>query len=323
MIRFTMPDSDLSRAERIESLEEQFCRFMASETLSDYLSVLKIKSKDIEGIYRDLDAYNMRVGRDGQIRESQVVPLNEVLEENREKLFPIYKEFGLVTINKPIISDYDRIVLLGGSANSNFDKTQAAKASITDTVTDVSALGSFRPIPPGETRNLPAIRKGNYETEFGSFDAAFNAAFDLIEQEDDGLIRPYDFPRNLNLAYRIKTYRDIENRRYRIFASPSLNPEERAGTYDTCVHYLNDVAYDDKIRILVITNNQYSNYQFLPFMTAILESGHDNIDFDIIGCSDDNHLATPEKYNTNQYYGDIRAIIQWIMKFYSLKDKWI
>lgn len=312
MIRFTMPDSNMPKSKRIELLNEQFQSFLTSDVLKEYLGILDITSTEADAILQDLETYNMRKGADGQIRESQVVPLNEILEKNREVLFPLYKSFGLITINKTSL-DYDHIALLGGSANSNFDKTLASKRLLSDKVKDVSALSCFRIVPPTETRALPAERKGNYETEFGSFDVAFNSAFELSEVEDP--VRQFDFPRNMNLAYRIKTYNDAAGRSYRIFASRSSKSEERAGTYDTCVQYLANIPYDEQVNVLLITNNQYTNYQFVPFAVALLKSNHDNVNFDIIGCSDDNHLATAVKYNTNQYYGDIRSILQWYLIF--------
>lgn len=315
MIRFIMPDAAMDKAYRIKHIDQQFEEFLTADAFRRYLEILDIEYTSIREIYDALEAYNTRKGTDGQIRESQVAPLNEVLEKNRYNLYPIYRELGLLDINKPRTNDYNHIVLLGGSANSNFDKTLAAKKLITDKVVDVSALASFRPIPPGELKKMSSDRKGGYETEFGSFDAAFNRAFNLIECEDDGKNKPYDFPRNINQAHRIKTYKDTNGRTYRVFASPSLNPEERAGTYDTCVHYMKTFACNEKAKILVITNNQYCNYQFIPFMLSILENDKCMVDLDIIGCSDDDNLASEKEYNSNQYYGDIRSMIEWIMKF--------
>ena len=320
MTRFFMPDATLDKAQRIEAIDKQFEDFLSSDAFKRCLSVLEIEESSIQEIYAALEAYNTRKGIDGQIRESQVAPLNEVLEKNRFILFPIYRELGIVDINKPRFNDYDHIVLLGGSANSNFDKTLAAKRFITDNVVDVSALASFRPIPPGELRRMSSDRKLGYETEFGSFDAAFNCIFSLSELEDDENNKPYDFPRNINYSHRIKTYEDSSGRKYRVFASPSSNPEERAGTYDTCVHYMKSFADGEKAKVLVITNNQYCNYQFIPFMLSILENDKCKVDMDIIGCSDDDNLASSKEYNSNQYYGDIRSMIEWIIKF---KNKFV
>ena len=76
-----------------------------------------------------------------------------------------------------------------------------------------------------------------------------------------------------------------------------------------------DNISDDAAKVLVITNNQYCNYQFLGFAMAILERDRNNVDFDIIGCSPDDKLATAKSYNSNQFFGDIRNAIDWINKF--------
>ena len=313
MIRFIMPECTLSISERINDLNNQFNSFMHSSVLDNYLNILDIDNTDIEDIYNQLETYNTRKGKDGQIRESQLAPLNELLEDNRDKLFPLYEDFGLVSINKTRLDNYTHIALLGGSANSNFDKTIAACRFITDDVEDISALSCYRPLPPTETKNLTRERKGDYETEFGSFDTAFKRLFQIAEKEDE--VRQYDFPRNMNYAQRIKTYTDNSGRQYRIFASPSSKSDERAGTYDTCVHYTNNLPYDKQVNVLIITNNQYCNYQFIPFVVALFRSNHKNVNFDIVGCSDDEHLITANKYNSNQFYGDIRSIIEWIIRF--------
>lgn len=313
MIRFTMPSGSLDKTTRIRLLDDQFNAFLSSDVFKEYLHALKISSTNLEDIYDELATYNTRKGSDGQIRESQVAPLNEVLEANRKEFFPLYKEFGLIDINKPLQDNYSHVVVLGGSANANFDRVEVAKKLVTDKVRNVSVLSCYRPIPPGEMKALKKEeRKGSYETEFGSLDAALNMSFDLRECEDTE--RRFDYPRNINLAYRIKTYNDPEDRTFRLFASPSKNIDARASTYDTCVHFLDNTTFKDDEGLLLITNNQYCNYQFLTFMVALLGS-EKNIHFDIVGCSDNEHLATFEKYNTNQYFGDIFGTLEWIIKF--------
>ena len=313
MVRFIMSECDITKSERIKLLNAQFDEFLTSNGFREYLNILNINSCELEEIYEELKTYNTRKGADGQIRESQVAPLNEVLEANRETLFPLYKEFGLVDINKPLNDAYRHIVVLGGSANANFDRVEAAKRLASDTVSNVTALSCFRPIPPGEMKALKKEdRKGAYETEFGSLDMALNMSFDMQEY-DDG-VRRFDYPRNINLAYRIKTYKDPEGRTIRLFASPSKNIDARASTYDTCVHFLDNTSFKEGERILLITNNQYCNYQFLTFLVALLESDK-NITFDIVGCSDDDHLVNSEKYNTNQFFGDILSELEWIIRF--------
>lgn len=311
MIRFTMPDSSLSREERIRQLDAQFDDFLSSNELGEYLRILKISSKHPRDIFEDLKTYNTRKGADGKVYESQEAPLNEFLEDNKDKLFPLYDEMGLVSINKPIGNGFDTIIVLGGSANANYDRTAAAYGYIDENVIEVTALSCFRPIPPVERKNCK--HPGTYETEFGSLLFAFNSLFTITEDPD---LEIKDFPRNLNLAENIRCYHDEHGRLYRLFSSPSLKDKERPGTYDTVVHYLKNI--DNKPhRILVITNNQYCNYQFIPFAKALLESGHDNIDFEIVGCSDDEHLTNAEKYKVGQFNGDIRSTCEWIDKFRS------
>ena len=305
-----MPASSLPREERIRILDAQFEEFLRSDVLREYLDILEISDTHPRDIYEAMKTYNTRKRADGSIIESQEAPLNAFLKENKAKLFPLYDEMGLVSINKPVQKDFDKIIVLGGSANANYDRTAAAAAFADENVREIAALSCFRPIPPGERRNCK--HPGPYETEFGSLLFAFNDLFSVTEDVDREI---GDFPRNLNKAENIRSYHDESGRIYRLFASPSCRDDERAGTYDTIVHYLKNIGDNEPHRILVITNNQYCNYQFIPFAQALLESRRDNIDFEIIGCSDDNRLTNAAAYNPGQFNGDIQAACEWIDKF--------
>ena len=304
-----MPQSSLPREVRIRTLDSQFESFLNSDALKEYLEILDIRDNTPERLLDELNIYNTRKAADGHIYESQQAPLNEVLETHREKLFPVYDRLGLVSINKPVKYDYDTIVVLGGSANANYDRSAAALRFLHNDVREVTGLSCFRPLPTSEKKACK--HPGIFETEFGSFIFAFNDLFSLTENTEKEVS---SYPRNINQAMDIKTYSDAEGRTFRLFASPSLKAAERPGTYDTCVHYLQNID-EGPHRILVITNNQYCNYQFIPFAQAVMESGRDDIDFEIIGCSDDDHLITAEKYKTGQFNGDIRSSIEWIINF--------
>lgn len=305
-----MPSSSLPREERIRCLDAQFEEFLTSEALRKYLDMLDITSTHPGAIYEEMEAYNTRKRADGSIIESQEAPLNAFLVKNKAKLFPLYDEMGLVSINKPVQKVFDKIVVLGGTANANYDRTAGAASFADDNVREIIGLSCFRPIPLAE--RVRCKQPVLFETEFGSLMFAFNSLFSLTEDTD---MEIKDFPRNLNKAENIRSYHDESGRTYRLFSSPSLKETERPDTYATIVHYLKNIGDDEPHRILVSTNNQYCNYQFITFATALLESGRDNIDFDIVGCSDDNHLTDAQKYDTVQFNGDIRHACEWIDKF--------
>lgn len=302
-----MPSSSLPREERIRCLDAQFEEFLSSEALRKYLDMLDIKSTHPGAIYEEMEAYNTRKRADGSIIESQEAPLNAFLAKNKAKLFPLYDEMGLVSINKPVQKVFDKIVVLGGTANANYDRTAGAASFADDNVREIIGLSCFRPIPYKERKKCS--HPGPYETEFGSLMFAFNDLFSITEDKEKEI---GDFPRNLNKAENIRSYHDESGRIYRLFASPSHDETGRPNTYDTIVHYLKNIGDDEPHRILVSTNNQYCNYQFITFATALLESGRDNIDFDIVGCSDDAHLTDDEAYDAGQFNIDIRSACQWI-----------
>lgn len=313
MIRFSMPPATLSKEKRIKLLDDQFEEFLNSEILRKYLDVLGIKSTEPAAILAELQQYNTRVTKGGGILESQDAPKHKLLEEKKAELFPYYKELGLVTINSPQIDTYDRIVLLGGTANSNFDKTKAAARFLNQKVQDVSALACYRPIPPKDRRKTKENHNASdFDTEAGSFVSAFNKAFKLEEIPTEEV---FYFERNINTAYGIRVFYDESGTRFRVLSAPGEDPTMRPNTYDTCLWYMDDMAIDESAKILVITNNQYTGYQFIGFSMAILERNRNAVDFDIIGCSLDNELADEENYDSGQYNGDIRDTIDWINKF--------
>ena len=317
MIRFLMPLASLSLEERVKDLNLQFDRFLNSDCLREYLSFFKIESTNPEVISKALGRYDPRDTGDLK-KESQEVKASDYLLSLKSELFPFYREMGLVDINRPNRDYYDRIVLLGGSANSNFDKTKAAKRLLNNNVREVSALSCFRPIPYSDIDNVlnreDNIKTTPFETEFGSFLSAYTNYLDADEICIEHVINS---PRNINKSSAIKTFRDKEmkDRIYKVYACPSLTDTERAGTYDTCVHYLDSINVDEKAAILFVTNNQYVNYQFLGAAISVLECKRHCIDFDIVGCSPDNNLTSEDEYNVVQYFGDIRYSIQWIDRF--------
>lgn len=317
MIRFTMPSSSLDKETRIIQLNKQFESFLNSDVLREYLDLLGIESTEPKAIHAELQQYNTRQTKTGGILESQDAPKHVMLEEKRSELFGLYKEMGLVTINTPQIDDYDHIVVLGGTANSNFDKTIAVSRFINQNVKDVSALACYRPIPPADRKKTRANHNASdFDTEAGSFVSAFNKIFNLKENLASEV---FHFERNMNTAYGIRVFYDDFGTSFRVLSSPGSDLE-RPNTYETCLYYMDNMTITDTKKILVITNNQYSNYQFLGCSMALLEKcckerNCNNIDFDIIGCSDDNNLADEENYDSNQYFGDIRNTIGWIIKF--------
>ena len=330
--RFIMPSSDIAKKERIRHISDQFEQFLHLDAFKEFLCILDIPYGAAEDIYNALNdsEYNTR-NKKGSVSapaESQDAPSQRTLESLREALFPLYADMGLVTINKPRMTDFNRLLIFGGTPNSNFDKARCAFSLInSDTnITELSGLGSFRSISALDKSNVRKYQKtdiSNCETEFDSIEAAF--------KKYSGVSEYIDREGCLNTAenrWRIRSY--LKKDRFpavRVFASPKRERADRAGTYDTCVHYFENIAgNDNELRILAITNNQYVNYQFIPLAMAMLESPsyHDHsCDIDVIGCSSDHELAAENTYTPIQYYGDIMAICEWICKFRKKFSKYL
>jgi len=323
-LRFIMPPSDITKKKRIQYINDQFEVFLNMDSFKEFLRILDIPYGTPEDIYNALNnsKYNTRNknGNKSAPLESQNAPSQVTLETLKETLFPLYTDMGLVTINKPRLTDFNRIIVFGGTPNSNFDKVKCAYRLINNnnSIKELSGLGSFRNISSEDRDNVMKYQKTDIskcETEFDSIEAAFNKYFGVSEFIDrEGCLNTADN------RWRIRSYFRKDCFPYiRVFACPKRERVDRTGTYDTCVHYFQNIEGDDKeLRILAITNNQYVNYMFVPLALAMLEnpSYSDYLcDVDVVGCSPDNEFATKESYKPIQYFGDVMAMCEWIGKF--------
>lgn len=303
MRRFVMPESGFSIVEKKKKLIKQFDEYINSDVLSEVFSILKVDRDTFR------EKYNTRLTSSGRVRESQELEALDSLEKNRLKLYPLFDELGFLRINKPIISDYNRIVILGGAASACFNRTKVAQLNINSDVKCVDGLSAYRPINPVEEMKLK--KSISSDTEFGVMSEAFSEFFNL-----DGYHSDFTGDRNLNSVSCIREFEmKDDNIKYRVFASPSSQPDERrANTADTLYHYLDtdDIGINDKM--LFITNNVYCNRQFVQIAYSLM-SYNNPASFDIIGCSGDDNIVDENNYGIMYYIQEILGLIDWIERF--------
>ena len=305
MFRFTMPDNTHEYSHRIELLREQLSVFMSSRALTEIFSLLHVDRKTIG------DAYNGRKRPGGSVLETHALAPKRELEDIRYDLYPLLRELGFIDINKPLRTDYSHILVLGGSFNANFIRTQASAVWVTPATRFVDGLSCYRPINPIE-RRASAFRS-EHDTEFGVMSDAFESVFMLPASgwNDDFL-----GDRNLNLISCIRSLNTAQgDRAYRIFAAPSAQAERRrADTGDSLAFFMEhtDLCPDDYL--LAVTNNMFCNRQLLQLAYCLMKR-RSSVYLDVVGCFSDDRIATRDSYDPFRYIQELIAMLSWIDHF--------
>lgn len=313
MYRFTMPSSYLTKEQRIHELNMQFDDYLNSIEAKNIVCLLTGRSPSSLNNWQDfIISYDIRKGQERQ-RFKTNQDLENILEKNRETLYNLFKELGMISINNPIINNPTHILILGASYNASYNRTLSIQNLInngtlsTANLVDISALGTYRIIAPIE--RVDPVFSSTKETEFGVLTDSFSSVFGCTNYSDS-----FYGGKNTNIISCIRKFNDETDISYNIYAAPSSNPTERANSNDTYNFYFKNNIINSQEKFLLVTNNVYCNYQFIPFAIRILSSDLD-IDFDIIGCSNDSNLTLSNEYSPSRYLQDFISIIDWIIKF--------
>lgn len=311
MFRFKMPDMTLPIREQAELLKEQFNSFIKSDALSDILSIL---DTNLNGICVE---YNARVLKNGKVREIQEIGHNDSLDDYRNELYHLFKELGLLGINKPLTNCHSHIIVLGGSFNSCHVRTSVVKDIIDDSTLFIDGLACYRPINPVEKVNLsPNL---SCDTEFATMTEAFIHTFSL---KNANVSEDFVSDRNINSISNIRTFKTDGNLTYRIMAAPSGEPDKRrANTADTLKFYMDNTTLDSTSSVIATTNNLHCNRQFIQLTYEMLKSGR-TFNIDVVGCSSDDRIKTIDEYNPYQFVQELIATIDWINKFNDDSTTW-
>ena len=304
MFRFIMPDPSLPTPALLESLRMQFEAFLRSAALQELFAVLKTDRRTLG------EVYGGRAAAGGGVRETQELRPLEELEQYREALYPLFRELGLVDINRPLCKDYSRILVLGGSLSACHSRTAAAAGWVTPSVRCVDGLSCYRPINPVERR--ASAFQSSSDTEFGVLSDAFASVFGLSGQPED----QFHGDRNLNRISCVRTFAGAgEECSFRVFAAPSTQPEERrADTGDTLRFYLLQTPPAPSESLLAVTNNRHCNGQFLQMAYDLYRAGCP-VRLDVIGCFSDQDVTRVDQYDPYLYLQELIRILDWIERF--------
>ena len=321
-MRFTIPDNTLDRIERIAAVNEQFDDYLGSDAFTGLLDILGIRDRtSTKAILSGLKGYDTRRGKEVHFADVS----NKVLTENKEELFYVYKDLGLIDVYMPANegrdgSGFSDLLVLGGAFEACYRRTDRAAGFISSATRRVSGLSAFRPIPSRELDAPRRVCSRDVEhpehTEFEAMSDAFVRKFKL-----EHIIREeFSSSTNLNLISNVREFAPTDGVRYTVYASPSSSVDRRASTMDTYEHFLRDVNEDicaeEDCGFLVISDNRYVTYQVIPLLICIFGSKLcDRIQtVDIIGCYDAKRQATKDTYDI-AYINEVIATVEWILKF--------
>ncbi len=305
MFRFTMPEDSIEYSHRIETIRDQISAFMNSSALSEIFFLLGVDRETI------CDVYNGRKRPGGRVLETHALASKNELESIGYELYPLFRELGFIDINKPQRKDFSHILVLGGSLNANFDRTQAAAGWVTEATRFVDGLSCYRPINPIERRSSDF--RSAYDTEFGVMSDAFTYVFKLSASDwkDD-----FVGDRNLNLISCIRSFNTTTDaRKYRIFAAPSTQAElRRADTGDSLLFLLEHTDLCANDYLLAVTNNMFCNRQFLQLAYCLMKR-RSHAHLDIVGCLSGDRIVTQDSFNPHRYIQELIAMLSWIDRF--------
>ena len=324
MFRFMMPETS-DPMECVRLLQEQTRDFLRSETLQKLYALLGTDGQSIR------ERFDGRRTAGGAVVETQDLSPAEELEPLRYELYPLLQELGFFDINQPVALPADRILILGGSLNACFLRTEAARSWISGEIRSVDALSCYRPINPVERSRSAYVSRS--DTEFGVMTDAFASVFAAdTDSELTGWSEDFRGDRNLNSISCVRAMSIVQGRtpicECRILAAPSSEPEHRrADTGDTLSFYLQQTDLQPGERLLAVTHNRYCNRQFLQMAYHLLstrihqpQADFPALHLDVVGCLPAGRIFTAETYDPFQYLQDLIAILEWIDRILTLLD---
>ncbi|MEU5902777.1 hypothetical protein ABZ780_00235 [Micromonospora sp. NPDC047467] len=186
----------------------------------------------------------------------------------------------LVNADRPPLSAYDRLLVLGGLGRSCLQRTEYAARLIRDrivVVPELAALGSFRPLTEAETA-VPGLAGCQYEVD--ALDAGVRIGFGLdaptVSESSDEAVT--------HRSWQVGTYRAVGGPEVYVLAAPSSEPESRrANTPDTYRFWADRFNVRATDRILVVTSPIYVPFQHSDAIRMIATRygcGIDTIGFD-------------------------------------------
>lgn len=250
--------------------------------------------------------------RGGRERNEAVEP--DIPADTGELITRCAFELGLSGNTWPRWKDYDHVIVLGGLARTCLARTRHAAELLRRGITaaEVTGIGGFRRLTPGELENASELSLSACRYEVDALTAGLRRAFDVKDSGDTETAGdPVTDP---NRSWSVTTLASTDRVRLRAIAGPSSRPEmRRADTADTIGFWSAHVASPYDKRVLVVTSPIYVPFQHcdairmigLPFGSRV----------DTVGLRPEwlPSVLRPEPANPARYLQEIRSTL-WSMR---------
>lgn len=217
---------------------------------------------------------------------------------------------GLVGTDRPPVSSYDHVLILGGLARACMARPLYAARLIESgaiAAGDVTALGAYRPLGGDELEIVDRLDGGGIADELDAMDAGTRAAFGLGEPK----VERGEHSDVEGASWRVREYATASGAPVRVVAAPSSQPGvRRADTADTYAWFATElVRLTPGQRLLLVTSDIYVRFQHAAALRT-LALPH-SVSVDAIGIQPgDVDLSLAQEFEPHQYLQEVRSTIR-------------
>lgn len=322
--RIRCPSAELSKAERIDAIVQEFDRWISTPELLRLVALFGgdcaalVKGSPLEKIkwmksfvpvwdYRKKQAAAMT--KEGEAAR-WLLENDEIAGSNGELIYAAARKLGLIGTERTVYPHADYVLSLGGARLANLRRCQLARETV-DRIsgrTTVVALSGMRPISESERRGYVDTYAPDAVTEFDAISAGMQIAFQLTEGYTDEVI---DSP-NPNFCATVRRFREAYGGSglYAV-AAPSTQAQRRANSADCFLYLFEKFAIKPRSRIINCTSQIYCTYQQVRALSFAVRY---QVEFDTIGFSFGRNSADPTAADQQlsdpvQYLQEIKGTI--------------
>ncbi len=319
LFRISCPPIEIPQAKRIDFVYKELENWVFSSPISELVSFCggeppKLAFKEHVAWLKDFGSTHwdfrkkQNKTKDGE-KARWLLLENDFLKENKESIYKIATELGLVGSYEPTVCNPDYILILGGARLSNYDRSTLAKQLVDKyefTETEIVGLSTYRPIDLSERSFIDSYAptaKFEFEALVSGMDTVFEA---------NGLYsKKISCFKNPNKNFGICTFSNqYKGNRLYTLASPSKDPLNRRANSEDCFEFFfNQFNVKPGSKLLNCTSQIYCSYQHVRALTLAIKH---HVFFETVGCT---LSAKKNNLNATHYVQEIKATIDEIYNF--------
>jgi hypothetical protein len=227
----------------------------------------------------------------------------EFQDDQIDALISAAGPLGLLSTRKATKSEYDVVIVLGGTSKGNLRRARLAKHLIDNEVaiSRLVGLATDRTLTPAETRKGLLASRG--DTESAHLERVFHT---LFSTDDDATSTD-------NFNYRSNGYTNSQMIIETLVAPPSAHGS-RANTASAIEYLSRLIGESERESVLIVTSAIYAPYQFLITAPILLNTGSKSLE--LIGTETpvDGSRSRLAQQIAQEIHSAIVAIGSWLTK---------